>query len=274
MADAESLSPADWQQIDAADAGAAAADYLDAAAAAIEVPRRRAHELLGIGPGGAVLDAGCGTGIALREIADLVGPAGTVVGLDPSRAMLDQTAARLDGVAATVELVERGVTDTGLASDRFDAVRTERVLMHVAAQRDAMAELARVTRPGGRIVLVEPDHRRLALDTDTPDVWVQFMTGFSRMLPNLSAGLRAPAEATALGLPVLAIEPITYQFRTWTGFSEVFDVELGRQACYDLGVTEAEFDGLIAEMVRRDADRRFLAVGTMYVVAIEKPVRP
>jgi len=194
-----------------------------------------------------------------------------VVGLDPSQAMLAQAEGRLAGVEATVELVEAGVTDTGLASDRFDAVRTERVLMHVADQRQAMAELARVTRPGGRIVLVEPDHRRLAVDTDTPEVWVQCMTAFGRMLANISAGLRAPAEATALGLPVTTIEPITYQFHSWARFLEVFDIEVGRQATYDVGVTEPEFDGLIAELIQRDREGRFLAVGTMYVVVIEKP---
>lgn len=266
----ETVTPGHWQDIDATNSATTATAYLDAAAAALAAPRIRSHQLLGVAPGGSVLDVGCGTGIALREIAELVGPGGTVVGLDPSTAMLDQARLRLEGAPAQVELVEGTATNTGLESDRFDAVRTERVLMHVAQPLAALAELARVARLGGRIVLVEPDHRRLALDTDTPDLWVRFITAFSRMLPNISAGLRAGSDATTLGLGIVLIEPITCQFRSSARFREVFDLEVGRDAALDEGITDAEFDALVEEMARRSNEGRFLAVATMYVVVAEK----
>jgi ubiquinone/menaquinone biosynthesis C-methylase UbiE len=267
----DNLSPDHWQRIDAAAAGARATAYLDAAAAAFTAPRIRSHQVLGVGPGATVLDVGCGTGIAAREIADLVGQSGTVVGLDPSAAMLEQARARLEGAPARVELVEGTATSTGLGDDRFDAVRTERVLMHVARPADALAELARVTRPEGRIVLVEPDHRRLALDTDAPDVWVRFITAFSRMLPNISAGLRASSDATKLGLHVVSIEPMPVPFRSNTPFMDVFDLEVGRDAAIQEGITAREFDALLAEIAVRAHEGRFLAVGIMYVVVLEKP---
>lgn len=266
----DQFSPDHWQHLDATKAGANAAAYLDAAAAAIAAPRIRSHQLLGIKPGATVLDVGCGTGIALREIAELVGPRGTVVGLDPSSTMLEQARLSLNGAHAHVELIEGTATSTGLESNTFDAVRTERVLMHVSQPLEALAELARVTRPGGRIVLVEPDHRRLALDTDTPDVWVRFISAFSRMLPNVSAGLRAPSDATTLGLEVGLIEPITYQFRTRPTFTEVFDLEVGREAALREGILEEDFDALLEEMTLRSSEGRFLAVGTMYIVVLEK----
>jgi hypothetical protein len=144
--------------------------------------------------------------------------------------------------------------------------------MHVSEPVDALAELARVTRPGGRIVLVEPDHRRLALDTDTPDVWVRYISAFSRMLPNISAGLRVASDATTLGLDVASIDPITFQFRSYSVFTEIFDLEVGRGAALQEGITEAEFDALLEEMAVRCSEGRFLAVGTMYVVVVEKGV--
>jgi hypothetical protein len=90
------------------------------------------------------------------------------------------------------------------------------------------------------------------------------------MLPNISAGLRAPSDATTLGLEVALIEPITYQFRSHSLFTEVFDLEVGRQAALQEGITEAEFDALLEEMTLRCREGRFLAVGTMYVVVLEK----
>jgi ubiquinone/menaquinone biosynthesis C-methylase UbiE len=265
------VSARHWQDLDANDAGTTATAYLDAAAAASVAQRNRAHQCLGVGPGAAVLDVGCGTGIALREIAEMVGPEGTVVGLDPSTAMLLEAERRLRGVPAHVELVKGTATSTGLEAGRFDAVRTERVLMHVAQPLEALTELARVTRPGGRVVLIEPDHRRLACDTDTPDVWLKLLSGFSRQLPNMSAGLRAASDATLLGLAVESIEPIPYLFRSYSRFNEVFDLEVARDAAVLAGVTNGEFDSLLAEMELRDREGRFLAVGPMYLVVLGRP---
>ena len=119
-------------------------------------------------------------------------------------------------------------------------------------------------------MLVEPDHRRLALDTDTPDVWVRFLTGFSRLLPNISAGLRAPSDATTLGLWPTLIEPITCTFQSGSQFLEVFNIEVAREEALEDNVTEAEFDALLEELAVRDREGRFLAVATMYVVVAEK----
>ena len=71
----DQLAPEHWQDLDAVGVGTSAASYLDAAAAALAAPRLRSHELLGVEPGATVLDVGCGTGIALREIAEIVGSA-------------------------------------------------------------------------------------------------------------------------------------------------------------------------------------------------------
>jgi hypothetical protein len=50
----------------------------------------------------------------------------------------------------------------------------------------------------------------------------------------------------------------------------VFNLEVGREAALQEGITEADFDALLEEMAVRCREGRFLAVGTMYIVVVEK----
>ncbi|MCC6994117.1 MAG: methyltransferase domain-containing protein [Deltaproteobacteria bacterium] len=94
--------------------------------------------------GGRILEAGCGTGLLLREVAHFARQA---VGFDLSRGMLGPAHARGLGI------VQAAVTQVPFADASFDAVYSVKVLAHVEPIREALAELARVTRPGGTLVL-------------------------------------------------------------------------------------------------------------------------
>jgi ubiquinone/menaquinone biosynthesis C-methylase UbiE len=262
--------PDDWLDVDESGLGSEAIAYLDATANALSAMRLRSHALLAPRAGDTVLDLGCGSGIALRELAELVGPSGTVVGVDPSAAMLAEARDRLSTATASVELTVGNAASTGQPDARFDGVRTERVMMHVADSAGAMVELARITKPGGRIVLVEPDHRRLAIDSDDEELAIRFNAVFGRALANGSAGLRARSDAVKAGLRVTTVEPTTYQFHSYEQFLPVFDLSVGRQFMLDDGVDSDRFDDWLAELVQRDAEGRFLVVGVMYLVVAEK----
>lgn len=98
-----------------------------------------------------VLDVGCGTGTGLARYAD----AGCVVaGVDVSPAMLERAAARL-GERAELRITEGGPLP--FEDDRFDLVATSMVLHEVPEEEreDFVAEMARVTRPGGKILVVD-----------------------------------------------------------------------------------------------------------------------
>jgi SAM-dependent methyltransferase len=105
------------------------------------------------GPLGALLDIGTGTG----RIAELLEPAAErVVGLDKSPEMLRVARARLQGLpAGRVELVQGDFAALPFADDSFDTVVFHQVL-HFATEPDyALAEAARVCRPGGRIAIAD-----------------------------------------------------------------------------------------------------------------------
>src|SRR3954462_5752925 len=96
------------------------------------------------GAGKDVFEAGCGTGLLLREAA---GVARSAVGLDLSRGMLAPARAR------GLHVVQGSLTDVPLPSASFDLVYSMKVLAHVPPIERAVAELARLVRPGGHLLL-------------------------------------------------------------------------------------------------------------------------
>jgi len=96
------------------------------------------------GVGKDVFEAGCGTGLLLREAA-LV--ARSAVGLDLSRGMLRPARDR------GLKVVQGSLTDVPLPSASFDVVYSMKVLAHVPPIEQAVAELARLVRPGGHLLL-------------------------------------------------------------------------------------------------------------------------
>jgi ubiquinone/menaquinone biosynthesis C-methylase UbiE len=98
-----------------------------------------------VAPGQQVLDVGCGTGVAARASADVVGDNGSVVGVDLNPAMLE-VAARL---RPDIQWRQGDAADLPFESSRFDAVLCQSALFFFPDARGAVAEMARVLRPGG-----------------------------------------------------------------------------------------------------------------------------
>lgn len=133
---------------------AATRDYYDRFAPGYERQRHHGyHRLIDeleldlvrrYGTGADVFEAGCGTGLLLREVA---GFARRAVGLDLSRGML--TAAQARGLT----VVQGSLTHVPLPDASFDVVYSMKVLAHVPPISAALAELARLVRPGGHLLL-------------------------------------------------------------------------------------------------------------------------
>lgn len=128
----------------------------------IQRVRRVAHDALRPMPGQRLLDAGSGSGDVARQLAARVGPDGEVVALDFSAATIAAARRRHDG--SPVHYLTGDVTALDLPDGGFDGVWCERVLQHVAKPGRAVAELVRVTRPGGRVCLIDTDWESLAFD--------------------------------------------------------------------------------------------------------------
>jgi SAM-dependent methyltransferase len=102
---------------------------------------------LGVAGGAAWLDVGCGTGALSQTVLEAADPA-AVVGVDPSLGFLAHARARLGG---RVRLAVADARRLPLADARIDAAVSGLVLNFVPDPAAAVAEMARVTRPGGRV---------------------------------------------------------------------------------------------------------------------------
>jgi len=104
--------------------------------------------------GGAALELGCGRGVGAELILDVFG-AERVDAFDLDRRMITRAQSRLRGRHATVRLWIADVTLIPVPSATYDAVFDFGILHHVPDWRRALAEVARVLKPGGRFYAME-----------------------------------------------------------------------------------------------------------------------
>ncbi len=123
-------------------------------------------------PRGTVLDDGCGNGVFLDYLSDKGFPIERYVGIDISRGMLGHARRRLDG-RPSAAVLRADATRLPFADATFDVIYARGLLHHLTEPGAGAAEAARVLKPGGSLVTLDPNRslisdipRRLANRTD------------------------------------------------------------------------------------------------------------
>jgi demethylmenaquinone methyltransferase / 2-methoxy-6-polyprenyl-1,4-benzoquinol methylase len=151
--------------------------------------RERAAERAQLGPGDSALDVCCGTGDLALELAGRVAPGGHVVGCDFSEPMLDlaREKARERG-AQGVRFEWADALSLPYDADRFDAVTVGFGVRNLAELERGLSEMARVLRPGGRLVILE------ITQPTRPPLSTFYSLWFDRVVP-LLGGFSDDSEA-------------------------------------------------------------------------------
>lgn len=139
---------------------------------------------------GAILDVCCGTGDLALEYAAAAGPRVRIVASDFCRPMLDRGVEKGRRAGRAIEWIEADALDLPFATGEFDLVTVAFGLRNMADTGRGLAELARVTRPGGRLAILE-----FSLPVN-PLVRAGYLWYFRRLLPwvgNLVARNRSDA---------------------------------------------------------------------------------
>jgi SAM-dependent methyltransferase len=120
------------------------------------ITRARLREVLEARQGERVLEVGPGTGYYTLDVAEWVGPDGSVDILDLQQEMLDHTMRRAgERTLANITPTQSDATALPFQNETFDAAFLVTVLGEIPDQDAALRELARVLKPGGRLVVGE-----------------------------------------------------------------------------------------------------------------------
>ena len=159
-------------------------------------PMHRRHiEQSGIGPGARTLEVGCGNGSVSAWLASRVAPGGRAVAMD-----LDLSLVR--GDVPGMELRQSDILAGPVEPKDFDLVTARAVLHHVADPHAAVANLVASARPGGTVLLIEPDFLPAAI-AEPPEVrafWQGWLAWSREQGIDYYIGRQLPAMLAGLGL--------------------------------------------------------------------------
>jgi SAM-dependent methyltransferase len=136
----------------------------------------------GLRPGMQVADFGCGIGATTRMLAELVGPSGSVTGIDANGAQLDQARILCSRAGLTnASFVEADACGTKLPRNSFDLVYCRFLLLHLTDPVACLCEMRDVLKPGGLIVVEDGD--LASATSEPPGVLDAFALLFSLLGP-------------------------------------------------------------------------------------------
>jgi SAM-dependent methyltransferase len=159
-------------------------------------PMHRRHiDRLGIGPGARTLEVGCGNGSMSAWLAQRIAPGGRAVAVD-----IDLSLASAD--TPGLEFRQADILAGPVEPGSFDLVTARAVLHHVGDAEAAVANLLASVRPGGAVLLIEPDFLPVSV-AEPPEVrafWTGWLAWAHEQGIDYFIGRRLPAMLSTLGL--------------------------------------------------------------------------
>lgn len=217
-------------------------------------------------PGGRYLEVGAGTGADALEVASQFGVG--VVAVDVSRTMVEE--ARRRGLQ---EAYVAHAAALPFEAGSFDGCWADRTFQHLAAPESALAEMVRVTKAGGRVVVADPDY-----DTQVVDVADQELARrvlrfrADHALRNGTLAHRTGGIFVRAGLADVAVNAVTVVLRDPTALDNALGLRSWAETASARGVlSEDEARAWESQIDAAVAEGSFLYAFTIFVTAGSRP---
>jgi len=257
------------------DNGYVTANYLQTMAEKMRSFKQKSYEHMAIAPGDTLLDVGCGPGVDTVPLAAMLRGSGKVIGIDLDQAMLDEAEKAVGETPyhALIDHRQGSAVDLPLDDNTIDACRAERLLQVLPPELEqaVVAELVRVTRPDGRIVLADADWCSASVDFSDAQLERRLMAFFAlQMRPNGFAGRHLHSLCRDHKLDGIRIDvvPMVLQRFCDTPFGDwLVDTALAEGV-----INKVEAQHWQDELRERDRQQRFLSSVNMVIVSGGKPL--
>ncbi len=249
-------------------------NYLDAfnAMETVRAWKERFFAMFAVRPRQHLLDVGCGLGGDALALARQVGEGGRVVGVDNSAQLIVEARERIADSALPVEYHVGDIYALDFPDATFDGCRADRVFQHLDRPGDALAELIRVTKTGGRIVVGDPDWETLVVDAPQRDVTRTILNFVCDSHRNAWMGRQLPAHFHAAGLSAVTIAADTLLFTDYALADLTVALGTRVQQAEDAQViTEHEAAEWLDALAAAANAGRFFAAMTCVTVSGQKP---
>lgn len=238
-----------------------------------EIIRQRSRTLdaLALQAGEQVLDAGCGTGLLVEQMAYSVGDKGGVVGVDLSPDMLEMAGRRCRGLA-NVELQQGNVEQLDFEPDRFDVVSCTQTLLYVKQVETALAGIHRLLKPNGRVAILETDWRGVVFNSLDESMTRRILDAWDEAVESPNLPVKIGSLLRKLNFSAIKVEaiPIINTSYTKNNFSSGMWDWFTKNAVKKAAITQQESDRWqqqVQDLVRQDA--YFFCVNRFLFTAIK-----
>jgi len=256
--------------VDAAESARVFISFLDSATRILAESKELVCEMLDIRRGQRVLDVGCGTGDDVRRMAELAGD-GFVMGVDSSKAMIAEARKRGPGHGGAVRFAVGDLKGLPISSATFDVCRAERVLQHVDEPLDAVSQMVRVLKPGGRVLVADADYGMAAINAGDRATTSSILGIYQKNLRNPWIGRQLPGLFRACGLSRVDTRILPVPFSDFRVASALVDFEgLTRQAVNERVISSQAASRWLLDLQTRQEKGDFLFVLMGFLVMGQK----
>ena len=226
-------------------------------------------ETLAPAPGEKLLEAGSGSGVLCRLVAPAVIPGGHITGLEisPNLAEVAQQYAEDTGLGDHISFEAGNAEAMPFDSESFDGAFAARLLMHSEHPDAITQEMARVVRPGGKVVLMDWDVETTVIDHSDKQLTRRILNWRTDNKDrNNWSGRQLWNRAVSAGLQNLEVFPrVSITFDDNSSLGQTL-WRAAKDACDKRAITQGEYDSWVGELQERLVMGTFFASIVYYIV--------